>query len=224
MPDLIELQRTRPDHIVFIPQGNDNPPDAANEHFLVFERRDGTFAAVWTQSSFEGRYDQHIVFAESDRHARVWSRPRLLAGHDIDPDTGKNMCSWAFPLVSRSGRIYVLYVRHIGVNDICRHTTGIMTGIFSDDNGATWSEPQAVPMPATVWDSTDPAMPPSVIIWQKPLRFGDGRYLAGITRWVSPSRYTVPPGPWINWHTVVDILRFENIDDDVPPAGCASPI
>ncbi|MGE4565865.1 MAG: sialidase family protein, partial [Victivallaceae bacterium] len=212
-----ELQRTRPDYVVFRPSGRSDLADSANEHFLVFRRGDGTLAAIWTQSSFEGRHDQHIVFAESDRDGVKWSAPRLIAGGRSNPDTGENMCSWAFPLVSRSGRIYVLYIRHIGRNDIATHTTGIMTGICSDDNGASWSAPLPVPMPPTRWDSTDPTMPPSIIIWQKPLRFGDGHYLSGVTRWVSPSRYTVPPGSWINWHSVVDMIRFENIDDDVPP-------
>ena len=62
-------------------------------------------------------------------------------------------------------------------------------------------------------------MPPNCIVWQKPLRFGDGRYLAGVTRWVSPSRYPAPAEDgWYNDDSVVDFLRFENLDAD-PDCG-----
>lgn len=57
-------------------------------------------------------------------------------------------------------------------------------------------------------------MPGNCITWQKPLRFGDGRYLAGITRWISPARATSSDGNWIHAPSVVDFLRFENLDDD----------
>ena len=49
------------------------------------------------------------------------------------------MASWAFPLVSRSGRIYVLYSQNVGKFDTFPHTTGRLDGIYSDDNGQTWS-------------------------------------------------------------------------------------
>ncbi len=215
--DQAELFRTRPDYVIYIP-GNRNTgglPDAANEHFLVFRRGDGTLAAVWTQSGFEGQCNQHIVFASSDRHGRTWTPPRIIAGGQPDRATGKGMCSWGYPLVSRSGRIYVLYSKHTGVNDIFTHTTGLLHGIYSDDNGESWSAEAAISLPRTIWDNPDPAVPSNCITWQKPLRFGDGRYLAGVTRWVSPTRYPrAENGGWYNDDSVVDFLRFENLDDD----------
>jgi len=45
------------------------------------------------------------------------------------------MASWGFPLVSNSGRIYVIYNQRIGVNDLFTHTTGLMAGIHSADAG-----------------------------------------------------------------------------------------
>lgn len=219
--DKAELFRTHPDYVIYVPDGRGTGglPDVANEHFLVFRRGDGTLAAVWTQSGFEGECNQHIVFASSDSRGRVWSPPRIIAGGSPDPATGRGMCSWGFPLVSRSGRIYVLYSKHMGINDIFTHTTGLLHGIFSDDGGESWSAEETVTLPRTIWDHPDPAVPPNCIVWQKPLRFGDGRYLAGVTRWVSPSRY---PGPaedgWYNDDSVVDFLRFENLDAD-PDCG-----
>ena len=216
--DKMELFRTAPDYIVYIPYGIgvEGLPDSANEHFLVFRRKDGTLAAVWTQSGFEGEYNQHIVFSGSDAHGRIWTPPRVIAGRDPDPATGRGMCSWGYPLVSRSGRIYVLYSKHMGVNDIFTHTTGALHGIFSDDGGESWSPEAPVELPRTIWDNPDPAIPTNCITWQKPLRFGDGRYLAGVTRWVSPSRYPAPPvgEGWYNDDSVVDFLRFENLDED----------
>ena len=173
--DKAELFRTHPDYVIYVPDGRGTGglPDVANEHFLVFRRGDGTLAAVWTQSGFEGECNQHIVFASSDSRGRVWSPPRIIAGGSPDPATGRGMCSWGFPLVSRSGRIYVLYSKHMGINDIFTHTTGLLHGIFSDDGGESWSAEEAVTLPRTIWDHPDPAVPPNCIVWQKPLRFWD---------------------------------------------------
>ena len=54
--DKAELFRTHPDYVIYVPDGRGTGglPDVANEHFLVFRRGDGTLAAVWTQSGFEG--------------------------------------------------------------------------------------------------------------------------------------------------------------------------
>ena len=83
-----ELGRTSPDYVIYVPKGTDERiPDTGNEHFLVSRRKDGTFAAVWTQSGHEGQYNQHIVFAESDASARSWSAPRIIAGEKFDPET-----------------------------------------------------------------------------------------------------------------------------------------
>lgn len=76
--DKAELFRTHPDYVIYVPDGRGTGglPDVANEHFLVFRRGDGTLAAVWTQSGFEGECNQHIVFASSDSRGRVWSPDR----------------------------------------------------------------------------------------------------------------------------------------------------
>lgn len=212
-----ELYRTKPDYVVFAPSGGDPQiPDAANEHFLVFRRADNSLAAVWTQSGYEGQYNQHIAFAESDAHGKTWTKPRVIAGANYCPETGKNMCSWAFPLVSKTGRIYVIFSQHAGVNDLYKHTTGWFAGIFSDDNGSTWSSDERVPLPRSEYDNPDPAIPPNGIVWQKPLRFGDGRHLVGLTRWASPARMQPVGKQWFHRPSVVDFLRFENLDANPP--------
>jgi len=217
-PDLeCELRKTQPDYVVYVPRRLEGAgADTGNEHFLVFDAPDGSLMAVWTQSTREGAPDQRIVFSRSTDGGRTWRAPRTIAGADVDPQTRRGMASWGFPMVSRSGRIYVLYSLHTGVDDVFRHTTGLMAGRYSDDLGETWSEQEIVQMPRTRWDNPDPETPANWIVWQKPLRLGpDGCYLAGFTRWVSPA--VRPPAPirvWWAEASVVQFMTFVNLDDD----------
>ncbi len=209
-----EADRTAPDFFVYQPEcsGDIRHSRASNEHFLVSRLSGETYLAVWTQSSFEGNPDQHIVISKSVDGGVVWSEPRTLAGPDLPEGSG--MASWAFPLISRTGRIYIIYSRHTGVNDVFTHTTGLMAGIFSDDEGKTWSQESIIPMPRSIWDNPDPNVPANWIVWQKPIRLADGRYFSGLTRWVSPS--VRPPKPIDEWWaeaSVVQFIRFENVDE-----------
>ena len=213
----IELRKTAPDFVVYVPKSTDGSTgDTGNEHVMVFEGRGKELLALWTQSSFEGKPDQRIVMARSRNGGRAWTAPRTLAS--ADPASGKGMASWGFPLVSRSGRIYVLYSRHIGVNDLFSHTTGLMGCICSGDGGRSWSAEQIIPMPRSKWDNPDPAVPANWIVWQRPLRLSEGKHFAGFTRWVSPK--VRPPAPMPVWWaeaSVVEFMRFENVDDDPEP-------
>ncbi|MBT3602917.1 MAG: hypothetical protein HN521_07605 [Candidatus Latescibacteria bacterium] len=214
----VELNSTNPDYVVYVPKHLGEPKgDSGNEHFLVFDGPDGSLMAVWTQSTFEGMADPRIVFSRSDNEGESWSEPVVIAAED--PETGNGMASWAFPMVSHSGRIYVLYSRHIGVNDYGTTITGLMGGIYSDDNGETWSREQRVPMRRSVWDNPDPDIPANWIVWQKPLRLSEGKYYAGFTRWVSTAvKAENPYGRWTGDASVTEFMRFENIDDD-PEVG-----
>lgn len=211
-----EVQRTHPDHIVYVPQSLDGSThDTGNEHFLVSEHPQGGLFAVWTQSSYEGEPDQRVVFARSRDGGETWSAPKLIAG---PTENGKGIASWQFPLISKSGRIYLYYNRYIGVHDYAMSTCGVMAGKYSDDGGETWSEEQVVPMPRSIWDHPDEQIPSNWIIWQKPLKFFDGKYYAGFTRWVSPA----VSGPkrvdyWWSQASVVEFMRFENVDDNPEP-------
>ena len=143
-----ELKATRPDYVVFVPEvTDDRVSDTGNEHFLVFDGPDGSLMAIWTQSTSEGQPDQHIVFAQSRDEGQTWTRRGSLPGRRR-PGQG-HMASWGFPLVSRTGRIYVLYSQNVGKFDTFPHTTGRLDGIYSDDNGRTWSAPQTVPSRTT---------------------------------------------------------------------------
>lgn len=211
-----EARRTNPDFIIHQPQNADGSAgDSGNEHFLVFDGPDGSLMAVWTQSTFEGKPDQHIVFSRSADEGKTWEKTRTIAGANADSSTGKGMASWGFPLVSKSGRIYVLYNKHIGVNDIFSHTTGLMGGVYSDDMGKTWSAEEFIPVPRTRWDNPDSSMPTNWIVWQKPERLSEGKHLVGFTHWVSPKvRKPTPMKVWWAEASVVSFMRFENIDEN----------
>ena len=213
-----ELGRTEPDYIVYVPESTDGSThDTGNEHFLVFQGPDGSLMAVWTQSTYEGMSDQRIVFSKSEDGGRTWTPPEVIAG-PAPPEFKGHMASWGFPMVSSSGRIYVLYSRHTGINDVFTHTTGLMAGIYSDDGGRTWSEEQIVPMPHSKWDNPDPSVPPNWIVWQRPMRLSEGKYFVGFTRWVSPAvRHEPPMDVWWAHESVVEFMRFENIDEDPEP-------
>jgi hypothetical protein len=210
----VQLRITKPDYVVFVPEVvGDKVSDTGNEHFLVFDGPDGSLMAVWTQSSAEAQPDQHIAFARSADNGGSWSKPRIIAGPKKAGDG--HMASWGYPLVSKSGRIYVLYSQHIGKFDSFYHHTGWLHGIHSDDNGSTWSKPQNVPVARSINDNPDTNFPPNMLCWQKPLRLGkDGRYFAGFTRWTSFAVRKNPTKAWISADARVEFMRFENVDEN----------
>ena len=72
-----EWRRTKPDVIVYIPK---NSEDGDNEHFLVFEApKSDELLAIWTQSSVEGRGNNHAVIARS-KDGKNWAAPKIIAG------------------------------------------------------------------------------------------------------------------------------------------------
>jgi hypothetical protein len=209
-----ELMRTQPDYVIYVPGSLDGSThDTGNEHLMVFDGPDGELKALWTQSTFEGQPDQRIVFTRSPDGGFTWDAPRVIAGPQ--PPAQGPMASWGFPLVSRSGRIYVIYNKHIGVNDVFTHTTGLMAGIYSDDAGATWSPEGIIAMRRSKWDHPDASVPANWIVWQRPRRLSEGKYFTGFTRWVSKAVRHPPPQPtWMAEEAVVEFMRFENLDDD----------
>ncbi len=212
-----QLHITKPDFIVFVPEVTDTGVnDTGNEHFLVFDGPDGSLMAVWTQSSAESMPDQHITFSRSTDEGVTWSKPRIIAGPK-KPGDGF-MASWGYPLVSKSGRVYVLYSQHIGKHDSFVHHTGWLHGIFSDDNGASWSAPQNVPVARSINDNPDPNMPPNMLCWQKPVRLGrDEKYFAGFTRWTSFAVRKPATKAWTTADARVEFMRFENVDENPEP-------
>jgi len=213
-----EIKRSQPDYVVYVPQSVDGSThDTGNEHFLVFDGPDDSLMAVWTQSSYEGAGDHRIVFSRSEDDGRTWGRPKRLVG-PREPGAGR-MASWGFPMVSQSGRIYVVYNQYQGIDDVLHQMTGTMDCLYSDDLGKTWSRPTTIPMKRSPHDHPDPKIPSNWIVWQKPIRDLKGRFFTGFTRWVSKAVRTPPHNAsWTAWESVVEFMRFLNIDEDPEPA------
>ena len=225
-----ELQRTNPDYVVYVPGHYDgSTDDGLNEHFLVFDGPDGSLMAVWTQSAMAAgrpgkRQVNRIVFSRSDDEGVTWTPPTHVAGPKGADDPAP-MASWAFPLVSKSGRthgvrarIYVVYNQNQGNAGWIMMHTGTMDAVYSDDNGATWSAPQNLPLPKSPFDDPEGAVPPEWIVWQQPMRDLSGGYFVGYSHWVNKAAATLKEvSGWTEIESVCEFMRFVNVDDDPEP-------
>ncbi|WP_127580346.1 sialidase family protein [Paenibacillus koleovorans] len=216
-----EIIRSKPDYFLYVPKHFDGSArDSKNEHILVFEGPDGSMMAVWTQgdnSPAIGTQINRLMFARSDDDGVTWTEPRRLVGPESDLDP-TYMASWGFPIVSASGRIYVIYNRYQGVGGWVHMHTGVMEGIYSDDYGATWSNPQNIPMPVSQYDDPEGKIPGEWIVWQNPTRALRGGYIVGYTHWLNQARaYYKKIEAWTQTESVVEFMRFENVDANPEP-------
>ncbi|MCL2743290.1 MAG: glycoside hydrolase [Planctomycetaceae bacterium] len=209
----IDVQFSKPDYIVFIPAVEaDKLGDTYNDHFQVFNKSDGTLFATWCQATCEGALDQHIAFTKSKDGGKTWTPVSVIAGNRTIAEglaNGGRIASWGFTLTGKSGRIYLIYNQFIpGKVSTNRQHTGIMVGIYSDDDGETWSKPVEIPVPRTSNDGTDPNIPVEWVVWQRPTRLGkNGNYLVGVSRYVHPSLHN-------KYRTITEFIHFDNIDDN----------
>jgi hypothetical protein len=218
-----ELERSKPDYVCYVPRHWDGSThDGLNEHFLVFDGPDGSLMAVWTQSDVgagprEAARKNRIMFSRSVDDGITWKPPVRLVGSKSNADP-EHMSSWAFPMVSRGGRIYVIYNQNTGSRGWTEMHTGKMAGIYSDDHGNTWSRPQFIPMPASRFDDPEGKVPAEWIVWQIPMRDRNGGFLAGYTHWFHPARCRMKKTEaWTQHESVVEFMRFLNVDGHPEP-------
>jgi len=207
-----EWMRSNPDIVMYRPLKDEYDND--NEHFLVVEApKSDELLAFWTQSSCEGRGDNHLVVARS-KNAVDWSSPEYICGYKEGIDD--KQASWGFPVISSDGRIYLFYTRELDDYDNNRQGSGGMGCRYSDDNAVTWSREFLIEMPVSRYDNPDPRKPRNWIVWQLPKRDANGKYFVGYTL-VTSQYHRKPNDMWVDADTRSYFIRFENIDDDPEP-------
>lgn len=212
-----EIRRTNPDYVIYIPSSDDRLKDQGNEHLHVFRAKDGRLCALWTMSSFEGTFTHRPVISFSRDDGLTWSSPRNLLRDTINAETGENMGSWAAPAISKSGKIYVIYNKHIGKRSSKQR--GRMVILASDDCGDTWTPESVRDLPRSALDAEDTEIPVDWVIWQTALRLSSGEVIFGYTRGWMHSRYDQSPdGVWVNHPCSCEFMQLDNIDEDPDPA------
>lgn len=128
---------------------------------LLVKNKDGSLTCVLTVSDMgEGWGTQHVVSVISLDGGRTWSEPVSIES----PDSPES--SWAVPIITPNGRIYVAYtynstnIRSIkmenGAVSNRVDTVGKYVYRFSDDRGRTWShERYEIPIRVTDYDRTN---------------------------------------------------------------------
>ncbi|MBQ2822475.1 MAG: exo-alpha-sialidase [Thermoguttaceae bacterium] len=194
-----ELLVNKPDYVVFTPKRDSMVlGDTYNDHFQVISKENGLLLAFWTQATRESDIDQHIAFSKSSDGGLTWTPVQVLAGSP-NKKNPQLLASWQQPMISRSGRIYLLWNQQTTSRG---PHCGDCFGIYSDNDGETWSAPRQVKIPRTWKDPDDVSIPTSWCNWQRPLRLGeDGKYFVG-------SSHHGKGGCGI------EFWQFENIDED----------
>jgi hypothetical protein len=210
-----EWRRTRPDYVLYLPPeplGNDGD----NEHLHVVVTPKGDLLATWSQGSYESSRDSRTVSSRSRDGGTTWSPPEMVAGPTDHPGF---TALWAVPIISRAGRVYLLYDKHTGVSDFSYSVTGLLRCLYSDNDGHTWKEGADLPVRhRSSHDHVDPQIPKNIILWQPPIRDAKGRLIVGLTRWSSLSQFPMANGPE-GWYpdSRSEFVRFDNLDDGVHP-------
>ncbi len=233
-----EWQRSRPDVVLYRPHRQENN-DQDNEHLCVFKSpKSDELLAIWTQSSCESYGDNHIAFSRSEDGVN-WLEPEIIAGPE--KDSPALQASWAFPIVSKNGRIYCFYSQEVILSDeheknsdgafgavvdeFVPHSphwtpkrsgcvSGLLDYLFSDDNGHTWQKGEPVALPKTEYDDPNPNNPPGWIVWQVPARIPDGKYLAPASHGIHHKKVDYKMNGWWDGSAFAHFLRFDNIDDN----------
>jgi hypothetical protein len=218
-----ELRRSQPDYICYVPGHWDGSThDSLNEHFLVFDGPDKSLMAIWTQSdggigTRAPRQKNRIRFSRSTDEGVTWEKPTHVVGPKTQDDPAY-MASWAFPMVSRRGRIYVVYNQNIGNKGWIEMHTGKMAGVYSDDHGRTWSQGQFIDMPKSPYDDPEGKIPAEWIVWQSPLRDRKGGFLIGYSHWINQAHARMKKTEsWTQIESVVEFMRFTNVDAHPEP-------
>jgi hypothetical protein len=181
-----------------IANGHVIPDEGYADQPYVVQTRDGHWLCVLTTGKgVEGEGGQHVISTTSSDQGKTWSKPV-----DVEPANGPE-ASWAVPLVTRFGRVYVFYtynrdnvrlVPEVRSPGIAKRvdTLGIWAFKYSDDGGRTWSK-ERFEIPLRPWDedASNNFGGQQRFFWSvaKPVTDASGNAYIGfarISRWGSP--------------------------------------
>ena len=185
-----------------------------DQPYAVVTSNGNWVCVMTTGKGLEGQAGQHVVSTVSGDQGKTWS-PTV----DIEPEDGPE-ASWATPLLTPSGRIYVFYVyngEHVVTlpnsgRRIRSDTHGWYVFRFSDDGGLTWSAQRfRVPIRTTAVDRGNPWGGEVCHFWSidKP-KIANGKVYLALTKL---GRYFMQEGE--GWFIVSDNLLTERDPDKI---------
>jgi hypothetical protein len=129
----------------------------ADQPYVVHTASGKWLCVITTGKGVEGEGGQHVVSTISADQGKTWSSPV-----NVEPADGPE-ASWAVPLVTPTGRVYVFYtynrdnirlVPNVSSPSIAKRvdTLGIWAFKYSDDHGQTWST-ERFEIPLRPWDA-----------------------------------------------------------------------
>jgi len=207
---LNEIDRTRPDCVVYRPPA-EHGPMAENQQIIGMVTPGGHWLLTWTRASHENHPDQHVVISRSEDRGATWNPPAMIDGataaQQAGPERGKYQASWPFFIAAPAlGRIYHFHHKNFGRTDARDDTTGGLRFRYSEDDGRSWSEAfDYLQIRRGKLDHPDPAMPVNFVTCFQSLLATDGVPLVSLTRWGSGSPHL------LNVSSEVWFLRFENL-------------
>jgi len=156
----------------------------SDQAYVVITRDRHWLCVVTTGPGREGDAGQHVASTISTDQGRTWSPL-----NPIEPADGPE-ASWATPLITPGGRVYVFYdfngdrVRELRGKPIRADMLGWYAFRYSDDNGRTWSpERYRLPVRVTACDRTNDWQGAVQIFWgiDKP-KADNGVVMFGFTK------------------------------------------
>lgn len=202
-----EWKRSRPDFVVYLPKQAVGP-DTDNVHLLVTVTPKGNLLGFWTQATYECADNTCVVCSRSNDGGETWSQPTEIDGPN---EARRFLAHYAFPVVSRAGRIYCFYSKVLGPTNAAEGLSGIVRCRYSDDDGYTWSAPEPIPFQKREGvDDPDPRVMPSWIAWCKAVRDSRGR-------WLQPFSHVISYAHPQTGNAHMDMMRFDNLDEGPDP-------
>ena len=210
-----DWRRTNPDLVLHLPKAAPTYAEA-QDHVLVDVTPGGDLLAIWTLNVTERALA--VVYARSTDNGVTWAEPAWIDGPRGQP--GQD-CSFGFPVISKTGRIYCFYNESPGIGE--GRINALLRCKYSDDDGHTWIDGGVeIRYRRTRWDHPDPDVLERCIVWQKPVRDAKDRQVVALTRSTAVEVRQVLDAshmgaPWPVGECRCEFLRFDNIDEAPAP-------